>query len=468
MSNSSYVARNFLSLGSGEMISRVIAFGVTIYLARILGAEGYGVIAFAAGVTLYLSKIADFSIEVIGTREIASDPGSVNQLASAVMSVRLLLAALLTGGTILTAQVFLSEPDRTIFTLYFLILIPIAANTKWIHLGLENARPIGLSRIAGEALALIIVLGIVRGREELWGAPVAQVAGEFLFAFLMIFVLRRRNYKFSLRWDLKTALPLFTKALPLLGQAILWLLIYNSDLIFLRLFRNSESVGYYAAAYALICFIANVGLSYGMSLLPTLTRLGVNTDEEKSLYQTALVHVYVVCLPISIGGFLLASQIINLSFGDGYTYSILVLQVLFWCIPPSLLRTVPWAALIARGHQRLLLRVMGYSVIVNIVLNILLIPIYGMLGAAVATVITETLSGVLMFKYAANYDLSFAPLRRFWRPTVACFFMAGGLSLLRPATFLVGFAVGFVVYFLFLKLVGGIQFRKGQLPVLDV
>ena len=113
MNASDHVARNFLALGSGEVVSRVVAFGVTVYLARVLGAEGYGVIAFAAGVTLYLSKIPDFSIEVVGTKEIASDPGTVVQTASAVTCLRLVLAAMLTGVAILCAMLLLSKPERT-------------------------------------------------------------------------------------------------------------------------------------------------------------------------------------------------------------------------------------------------------------------------------------------------------------------------------------------------------------------
>ena len=468
MSDSRNVARNFLALGSGEMVSRVIAFGVTIYLARILGAGGYGVIAVAAGVTLYFSKIADFGIEVVGTREIAKFPGSVSHLASAVMSVRLTFAVLLTGISVLGAQLFLPEPERTILSIYFFTLIPIAASTKWIHLGLENARPVGLSRIVGEVLVMGIVLCLVRSSDGLWGVPFAQIAGELSVAFILIMVLRRQHYKFSFCWDLATSLPIFIRALPLLGQATLWLFIYNSDLIFLRYFRDSESVGYYAAAYTLICFLANIGFSYGMSLLPTLTRLGAGSAGEKSLYQTALVHAYAVSLPISIGGCLLASKIINMGFGDGYPNSILALQILIWCIPISVLRMVPWAALIARGHQNLLLKAVLYSVIVNIALNVLLIPRYGITGAAISTVITECLTGVLMLKYAAINELSFTALRRFWRPTVASFFMTVSLIVFRQLNLVIILTLGVAIYSFTLTVIGGIRLRKGQLPVLNI
>lgn len=468
MSDSSNIARNFLALGSGEMVSRIIAFGVTIYLARILGAENYGVIAVAAAVTLYFSKIADFGIEVIGTREVAKLPDSVNHLASVVMSIRLVFAVSLTGFTILGAQLFLPEPERTILSIYFFTLIPIAVSTKWIHLGLENARPIGLSRIVGEVLVMGIVLCLVRSSDELWGVPFAQIAGEFCIAFLLILVLRQRNYKFGFCWDWATALPIFIRASPVLVQTLLWLFIYNSDLIFLRLFRDRESVGYYAAAYTLICFLANIGFSYGMSLLPTLTRLGAGSAGEKSLYQTALAHTYAVSLPISIGGCLLASKIIILGFGDGYTNSILALQILIWCIPLSVLRMVPWAALIARGHQNVLLKAVLYSVIVNISLNVLLIPRYGITGAATATVITECLTGVLMLKYAAINELSFTALRRFWRPTVASFIMTVALIVLRQSNLAISLILGVAIYVLALTVFGGIHLRKWQLPALNV
>ncbi|WP_096893810.1 flippase [Candidatus Scalindua japonica] len=468
MSDSSNVAGNFLTLGTGEMVSRVIAFGVTIYLARILGAESYGVIAVAAGVTLYFSKIADFGIEVVGTREIAKFPDSVNHLASAVLSARLTLSVLLTGFTILGAQLFLPEPEKTIMSLYFFSLIPIAASTKWVHLGLENALPIGLSIIIGEVLTMGIVLCLVQSCDKLWGVPFAQISGELCIAFLLIMALRQRNYKLGFCWDMATALPIFVRALPLLSQAILWLFIYNSDLIFLRFFRDRESVGYYAAAYTLICFLANIGFSYGMSLLPALTRLRSGSAGEKTLYQTALAHTYAVSLPISVGGCLFASKIINLGFGDGYTNSILALQILIWCIPFSVIRIVPWAGLIARGYQNILLKTVLYSIIVNIVLNVLLIPRYGIIGAAISTVFTECLTGILLFKYATIHDLPFVSLKRLWRPTVASLLMTVLLIILRPSSLLVGFSCGIAVYSLVLTVLGGIRLRRGQLPVLNI
>ena len=58
----------FAVLGLGEALARLVAFGATVYVARRLGADVYGVIAVAAAIVLYFSHVADFSVEVLGAR----------------------------------------------------------------------------------------------------------------------------------------------------------------------------------------------------------------------------------------------------------------------------------------------------------------------------------------------------------------------------------------------------------------
>jgi len=462
------VARNFLALVSGEIVARIVAFGVVIFVARVLGAEGYGVIAFAVGINLYLSKIADFCIEWVGAKVVARERDRLETLVASVMSARLVLALALTVVTIALVQAFMPQPDRLVLSLYSLTILPIAASTKWVHMGLEDARPIGISRVLGELLGLAIVLAIMLQSARLWVPPLAQVASESLVAVYLLVVLRRRGFHLRLTWDLRVALPVFRAAAPLLLHMLMGLFIYNSDLIFLRVFRDSAQVGYYAAAYTLISLLANLGMSYGMSLLPTMARYGTGTEQEQGLYQTALAHIYTLCLPISIGGFLLAGHIIGFAFGDQYGPSTLALQVLIWSIPLSIARNVPWSGLIARNREDLLLRAITYAVALNIVLNLALIPAWGILGAAVATVITESFVSIVILRYASGQGLHFVSARRFWRPTVASIAMGVAVAAAASLHLFVGLAVGIAVFGGVLVLLGGIRFSRGQLPVLDI
>lgn len=461
------VVRNFLALGSGEALSRAVAFGAYVYLARALGAQGYGVISFAAGLNLYLAKLADFAIEAVGSKEVARAPETIPFLASAMLTARLGLTLVLTGVSSALVLSTMPEPERTVLCLFFLTLLPIAASTKWVHMGLENALPVGVWRVVGELLMLALVVGLVRDMGDLWIVPLAILAGDSLAATALYLKLRRDGYPFGLRWDPQTALPMFKKAAPLMGQIITGLLLYNMDLIFLRVMRDSETVGYYAAAYMLISFLANLGMTYAMTLLPALARQGERSPEERALYHTSQAQVFAVTLPIAVGGTFVAPGIIALGFGADYEQSVLVLQILVWTIPPVVYRAVPWSALIVRGKQSLLLRATIFAVVANAVLNLVLIDRYGILGAAIATVVTEPIVGAFMLYYAARDDLSPVGFARLWRPAAAAVGMAGALQLLGDANLFIQLPVGGLVYLALMAALGAIG-REGSLPVLRV
>jgi O-antigen/teichoic acid export membrane protein len=389
MTSHGRVVSNFLALGTGETLSRLIAFSVGIYLARILGAEAYGVIALAVGLSLYLGKVADFGVETAGIKEVAGAPEDIVRLASVLMSARLALAAVLVAVTVALSLLLLSEPERTVIALYSLTLLLVAASTKWIHIGLEDALPVALARVAGDALILVLVLTFVHGAGDLRTVPIAQLAGEFVVVLLWYLQLVKRRVHFTLRWDLRTALPVFARSFPLLVQLLLGLMLYNADLVFLRAFRDAASVGYYAAAYALISLVANIGMTYAFSLLPAMSRTDARSVDEMALWSAALAQTFAVSLPVAAGIFMVAPQIIHLGFGDGYAPSAAALQVLAVSIPFFTIRYVPWVAMIARGRVQRLTGAMVWAVAVNLVLNVVLVPGLGIVGAALATVVAE-------------------------------------------------------------------------------
>lgn len=461
------VLLNFLALGSAEAIARLVAFGALLYMARQVGAAGYGVIAFLAGVTLYLAKVADFGIETIGMDEVARHRESIPRIGSAILGMRLLITVPLILAAFAIAQWTTGEPERTVFSLFLLTLVPIAASTKWIHLGLEAPRPVGLLRVVGEVVTLGVVVAFVRDPAHLWRMPLAMLIGECIVAAALYWLLRRQGLRLSFRWDPETALPVFKRAAPIVGQLILGLVIYNSDVFFLRSMRSMEIVGFYAAAYTLVSFLTNICTLYGTTLLPTLTRLGKNTAEVRNLYHTALAQVFAVTLPIAVGGMFVASAIIALGFGESYRPSARILEVLIWAVVPYAFRVVPKSALIAHGHEQLVLRATAGAVAVNVALNLILITFYGAVGAAIATIVTELLAGVLMFAYCVRRGLSMAPQRRFWRPVVAALIMSGALWLLHDAHLAVQMSMAAGTYSLALFCLGGIRVRDG-LPSLAV
>jgi O-antigen/teichoic acid export membrane protein len=462
------VRRNFFALGAGEAAARLIAFAATVYLARTLGPGAYGIIGLATAVLLYFTYVADCGIETLGVREIASDPTRAQTLAPAVLTLRLAVAALLAVLVAILGLALLPQPDGAILAVYGLTLVGVGANTRWIHLGLEDAPRVAIARIIGESTMVLLVVLLVRSAGDLARVPLAQFTGDLLAMTLLAIWLRRRGVSLPLRWDRAAAAPVLRRAFPLVLHALLGLMIYNSDLIFLRTFWTPADVGQYVAAYTLISFLLNLGIAYSQSLLPTLTRLGTEPVRQHALYQTAMAQVFAASFPIAVGGFLLAPGLIGFVFGPGYQGSTIVLEILIWTVPVAFYRNVPQMALISAGRQQRVLRITFVSAMLNLALNILIIPEYGMVGAALATLGTELVRTGLALWYARHEGFALPSPSRLWRTLLAGGGMGAVLYFAGLRWLWVGIAAGALVYLALLALVGGIQLRKGSVPALTV
>ena len=440
-----------------------------MYLARTLGADLYGTISFATAILIYLARIVDGGIDLgIGVREMAADPEATIARAPALITVRAAVAVLLAVIVGAVSIILLPHPDDLVLALFALTLIPVGASARWILVGLERTHVVAAARAAGEALMVVLVIVLVRSRADLLFAPVSQFIGDAVAAGILLWWVTRQGIRLPIAFDWTAVRPLVTRAVPLVGSALLGLLIYNSDLILLRFLRDRESVGLYAVAYTLVSFIVNIGAAYFLTLLPGLTRTSDVLDDHREVYDTAAAHVFAVGLPIAAGGALLSAQIIDTIFGSGYSESAPALRILVWAIPVSLLRDVPVMALLARGREDKIFRLTALAASLSIVLNLLLIPPFGLAGAAVATVVTETARMVVAVVAVREYGIPVTILSRFWKATAAAAVMATLLIVIAPQTLWIAVLTGVAGYVAALALLGGISLRRGGLPSLNV
>ncbi|MGQ0538020.1 MAG: oligosaccharide flippase family protein, partial [Gemmatimonadaceae bacterium] len=170
------IGARFAALGGGEALARLAAFVVTVYLARVLGPALFGSIAFATAVLLYLTQLADAGIELVGIPLVARSRQQVDDAVAPVMGARVLLAAALTALTLLVGLTLLPQPDGTLLALYALTLPLAAASTRWVHLGLERTGWVAAARLAGELLALALIVLLLRDASQVYYVPVAVFA----------------------------------------------------------------------------------------------------------------------------------------------------------------------------------------------------------------------------------------------------------------------------------------------------
>ncbi len=457
----SSIVRSFAALASGDAVGRVVAFLAGVWVARELGASMFGVMAFGQAVVLYFTHLATCGVELTGTRDVAADPTRIRTLVPSILSARTLVSAALALGLSLGALLLLPPLEAAVVALYAGTLFGHGPNPKFALMGLGRPVPVALARTAGELVYALLVVLLARHTFEIVYVPWAQAIGDLLAVLLMLVALRRMGHSLPLELHWPQVRPLFARSFPLVLNILLGLLIFNSDLLVLYAFRDSTTVGWYSASYQLISFLINISGVYALSLMPVLTRARTSPPEHRALYLDSLAQSVCIGLPIAVGGGLLAPGLITLVFGPDYGPSALPLSILIASIPFLVAKDIAMVAMVAGGHEKAVLRFTGFAVVFNLAANLLVIPRFGMVGAASTTLATEILRALLGMLYVRREQLPLPPFSRLWRTLAASAAMALALLMLPELHVLVTVTLGALVYAVVLVAFGGIERKPG-------
>ncbi|MEO6445868.1 MAG: oligosaccharide flippase family protein [Gemmatimonadaceae bacterium] len=461
------IGARFVTLGGGEVLARLSAFAATIYLARTLSPALYGIVGVAMGIMLYLSQVADGGIELVGVPLVARAGREVAALAQPMLAVRVVLSLVLALLVIAAGVTVLPQPDGAILAISALALLFSGLSVRWIHIGLERANGVAIARTLGEVVALLAIVALVHDAGDVALVPLAQFLGAAVTAFILLYSLQRSGLKLVWQWAPRLTAPIFRRSQHLVVFTLLGLLLFNFDLIYLRFRTGAEAAGYYAAAYTMISFAANLIVAFAHTVLPNLTRLEDDIPQRSELYETVCAQAYALALPVGAGAWYVSTQVIEQVFGGAYLPGVIALQWLAFTIPLAALRELPVVALIAAGRERTLIRVNAITAACNVVLVLLTVPRYGLAGAAGATVATEFIRLVLASHFARAAGYPVVPLRRLLKATAATVAMVGALVTLAPGVLWTSLPVGVGVYAVVMMLMGGVQLRR-RIPVLSV
>lgn len=440
------IGARFAALGGGEAVARLAAFAATVYLARTLGPALFGSIAFATAILLYLTQLADGGVELVGVPLVARARDRVDDVVAPVFAARLWLALALMLLTIAISLLALPRPDGILLAGFALTLPLAAASTRWVHLGLERTGWIGFARTAGETLALALVFVLVHDATSVGYVPLATFAGQALLTVLLIVGLRRLGYRLPVRFDWSAARPTFDRSRHLVAFTLLGLLLFNFDLVFIRLVRGRAESGLYAAAYTLVAFGANLIVAFAHTVMPTLARLDNDLATRDRVFQRSVLQAFALALPAGVGAALIAHQILGLIFGVEFVGGVQAMRILAWYLPLAALREMPVVALIAAGEERALLRVNALTALCNIVLVVATVPTFGLVGAAAATAATEVIRLWLAARAAGRAGYPTIDVRQLWPPMAAALTMAGLILLVRPGSLWTSIPLGALGY----------------------
>jgi O-antigen/teichoic acid export membrane protein len=208
--------------------------------------------------------------------------------------------------------------------------------------------------------------------------------------FILMTVFIRKYGSFHLDFDFRFWRDILNQSLPMAFSAIAIQVYCNFDTVMLGFFKSEKEVGWYNAAYKIIIVILLAGGIYYNTIFPLVSKFYKSSiDKLKYLIQFTLSLMISIIVPMLILGTLFAAQIIKLVFGDQYQNSTIAFQILLWNAAVILVSSLFGWCLLGCDRQKYYLLSVSSGGVVNMILNIILIPAYGMVGAAIATVSAE-------------------------------------------------------------------------------
>jgi O-antigen/teichoic acid export membrane protein len=457
----STILKNFKSLLFAQIISQIFGFFTVVYLARTMGASGFGIIVFAQTLLSYFGIISDLGITRLGTREVARNYDVVKDYVENVISIRIILTLiafiLVVIGTYLSDRVYIS---KLVIILFSLSLFANTIFVDWIFKGLEQMQYVAIANIIERVSYFVLVMTIVDKNTNIIAVPLIYFVGNLLASAYLIYILSvkigvhlRLNYNYGI-WK-----KFLYMSLPLALSNVMVRINNNIDTLFLGILKNDEIVGYYNAAYKIILVVFLVGGFYVTAIFPSASRLFHNSIKElEKLLNISVRLLMLIGIPIAFGGVLLAKQIITSIYGQRFVASVDAFQVLCIYIPLSFVTMVYADTLIACDMQKDYAVGMAISATMNIAFNLLLIPSYGMVGAATATIISEA----VLFTYSyfrLKRLLQVGFIKQFRIPIVSSVVMCS-LLIYVHYSIVVMISLGAITYLIALVLLKGITLSE--------
>lgn len=447
----------------GRAFERLVRLGVIIALARLLEARGFGVYAFAFAYAEVFAAFTDIGLHGILVREMAKDKAR----APAIWGQGIVLKLILSMASWLAAclvALFVMPAGETrwaalaacffIFGSFRVVSLRSALDLPF-EAGLKMAVPM-LASIAAESFSALCLLWAAWSR---WPLP-ALIGIQFLALVPGAVVLARLAFReMRPEFDRDFALwrRLLAAALPL-GAANFFVVAYvRSDILMIEWMSGPISTGMYSAAYRLTGSLGVIPLALTTSLLPLVSEAHSSGNEERigKLYRGALSLSTIAALPLTLGGFAFADEIISLIYGTKYLAASGALRILCWTTAINFSLYVVTTFAVALGRERAF---MGYAfslALLNVAFNALLIPRFDFVGASWASLLTE---GVMLCACVAALRrwVGSPPLGPMLRASLAA--LAAGAPLLwLPAPLFVRLLCGGGVYLAGILLGGGIS-----------
>lgn len=435
--------------------SKIASIALYVVMARKLGDAAFGVFTFGFAFVTLVTTFANMGQPAILTREVARDHRRLDDYFANTLSLQLALGvpALLLALGLHTALGFESGARTVVLLLGLAVVAEALMSTCFATFqAFERLVYIPIVLIAQRWLTAgvgIAALALGAGVETVSAIYLAGAVGALVLALYYVFT---RIVPPRIAVQVKRWWPLMRVALPVGIAGVFATILFRVDVALLGWFEDDSVVGDYGAAYRLLESTLFISWSIGTAVYPVFSRLSRTSETPiGEVFEGSLKLGMALTLPLAVSAAVLAYPLMDLLYGsefeDGALPLILLAPTIF-LYPPTYIAAY---VLISQDRQSALAWVYGTVAVVNIGLNLILIPAYSLDGAAFATSFSQLLCAAIMVTLALRASGSVDVRTIAGGPVLASALAGGTMALLRDEI-LIAAPAGAIVYVVVLAL----------------
>lgn len=401
----------YLAGASWLLVEKIIRLAcgllVGVWLARYLGPTNFGTFSYALNVVALLAGFLSLGIDNLIVREIVKAPESESRLLGTAFGMRaggLVVSAVLV--VVMLANTHASAETRLLVGLIWLSTLFQLSNLIELHFQAHGTvRHAAIANAISNALSVCLKATLIWYEAPLALFAAASIAETLIQAICLIYVFRREGRRISTwSFDRKIAAFFMREGWPLFVAAIAVAVYAKIDQILIEALLSTEAVGLYAAATRISEAWFFIPVIICNALLPSVVTARSESKEaclrlQIKIFRGMILLGILVALPVT----LLSKEIVQLLYGDPYSATSTVLSVHIWSGLFVGLGTASSLWLISEGLTRYSLYRTAIGCIANISSNLLLIPTFGLTGAACSA---------LVGYFIATFGLLFFPKTR--------------------------------------------------------
>lgn len=372
---------------------------VGVWVARYLGPTSFGELAYIVAFVGIFQTIAQLGLDNIAIRDMSRCPELAKEILGTIFRLRMALGIICYIVAIFSIRIIQADDDQALLLVAIVagVLIFQSADTAdlWFQSLLQSKRTV-LAKSFAYIISNLFKIALILMQLPLTAFAVVVLLEASLSALALLYSYKKYPPTGKFHWNFRRCQTLLSEGFPFLLSGVILTAYLQLDRILLELMTSSSEVGYYMAAMNLSSAINFLPIILCTSLAPKMAAIQI--DAEKILFFVKLNTILMwAAFFTTLAFFLSADKIILLLYGERYESSALVLKIQAFSIAPIFLSVANDYLALNRGKGRITLLRTVTGLLVNLALNIILIPQSGAVGAAVSALATHWISNTVLY-----------------------------------------------------------------------